>query len=67
MKFKVVLEPSKDNGYSVHVPALRGCHTQGETIEDALENAKDAIVVYLQTAEEIARNSEYNYDIEIAV
>ncbi|MEE9591612.1 MAG: type II toxin-antitoxin system HicB family antitoxin [Thermodesulfobacteriota bacterium] len=40
MKFKVVLEPSEDGGYAVHAPSLHGCHTQGDTIEDALENAR---------------------------
>lgn len=67
MRFKVVLEPSVDGGYAVHVPALRGCHTQGETIEEALENAKDAIVTYLLTAEELAKTEKYTYDIEVIV
>ncbi len=67
MKFKVVLEPSEDGGYAVHVPALRVCHTQGETIEEALENAKDAIRTYLLTAEEMAQGSPYLYEIEVAV
>jgi predicted RNase H-like HicB family nuclease len=66
MKFKVVLEPSEDKGYAVHVPALRGCHTQGETIEEALENARDAILTYLQTAEDIARESQYFYEVDVA-
>lgn len=51
IKFKIVLEPSRDSGYAVHVPALRGCHTQGESVEEALENAKDAIKTYLHTGE----------------
>lgn len=67
MRFKVVLEPSKDGGYAVHVPAFRGCHTQGETIEEALENAKDAIKTYLLTAEQVAEESKFIYDIEVAI
>ncbi|KFD41435.1 hypothetical protein DK28_0209040 [Peptococcaceae bacterium SCADC1_2_3] len=59
MRFKVVLEPSVDGDYAVHVPALRGCHTQRETIEEALENAKDAMVTYLLTAEELAKAEKY--------
>ena len=43
MKFKVVLEPEEDGGYSVHCPALKGCHSQGETVEEALTNIKEAI------------------------
>jgi predicted RNase H-like HicB family nuclease len=67
MKFKVIIEPSEDGGFAVHVPALQGCHTQGETIEEALENAKDAIKTYLDTVEEIAKRSKNTYDLEVAV
>lgn len=47
MKFNVILEPAVEGGYVVTVPALDGCFTQGETIEDALENTKNAIACYL--------------------
>ena len=68
MKFKVILEPSEDGGYAVHVPALRGCHTQGETVEEALENAKDAIKAYLLASEKIAQKNKYlTYTIKVAV
>ncbi len=67
MKFKIVLEPPEDGGYAVHVPALKGCHTQGETIEEAMENAVDAIKTYILTVEEIAKRSKYVYDLEVAV
>lgn len=50
VKFKIVLEPSRDGGYAVHVPVLRGCHTQGDSVREAIENAKDAIKTYLRTA-----------------
>ena len=44
MKFKVVIRKDlEDGGYNVSRPALPGCHSQGETIEEALENIKDAI------------------------
>ena len=44
MKFKVVItEDIEDGGYNVSCPALSGCHSQGDTIEEALENIKDAI------------------------
>lgn len=44
MKFKVVVgEDSLDGGYNVSCPALPGCHSQGDTIEEALQNIKDAI------------------------
>ena len=47
MKFKVVLEKAEEGGYVVYVPALPGCVSQGETKEEALENIKEAIEVYL--------------------
>lgn len=46
-EFEVVLQPEEEGGFSVSVPALPGCHTQGDTREEALEMAKDAIEGYL--------------------
>ena len=53
MRFYVVLEPDEEGGYNVSVPALEGCFTQGETEEDALENAKEAILCYLEGIEKL--------------
>jgi predicted RNase H-like HicB family nuclease len=48
-RYTVVLTPELDgDGYSVVVPALPGCFTEGDTVEEALEMAKDAIVPYLE-------------------
>jgi len=44
MKFTVVLEPEEVGGYSVHCPALAGCASQGETLEEALANIREAIL-----------------------
>ncbi len=46
-KFKVVLEQDPDGGYSVHVPALPGCASQGDTLEEALKNIQEAIELYV--------------------
>jgi len=51
MKFNVILEQDEDSGYNVIVPALDGCYTQGDTIEESLENAKEAIICYLEGLE----------------
>lgn len=51
--FLVVFEPAEEGGYIVHVPMLPGCHTQGDTFEDAQENAKEAIEVYLLALKDI--------------
>ncbi len=43
MKLSVVLEPSEEGGYTVHVPSLPGCISEGETKEEALDNIREAI------------------------
>lgn len=52
MTFKVVLEPSEDKGYTVFVPALPGCISEGDTLEEALNNIREAIELYLEPDEE---------------
>jgi len=43
--FTVVIEPGlEDGGYVVHCPALKGCWSQGETVDEALANITDAII-----------------------
>jgi antitoxin HicB len=54
-EFEVVLQPEAEGGFSVSVPALPGCHTQGETREEALEMAKDAVEGYLEVLAEEGR------------
>lgn len=52
LKYTAVFEPAEEGGYLVSVPALPGCLTQGETIKDAREMAKDAIEGYLAVMKE---------------
>lgn len=50
MDFKIVLEPDvEDGGFIVHVPALPGCFTQGDTREEAIKNAREAIEAFLES------------------
>ncbi len=49
--FKVILEPDENGGYVVSCPSLPGCYSQGESIEDALENIKEAIALCLDDME----------------
>lgn len=53
MVFKVILEPSEDGGYTVLVPSLPGCITEGDTVEEALRNAREAIELYLEPASDL--------------
>ena len=56
MQYKVILE-SSDEGFSVSVPGLPGCHSQGATEQEALDNIADAIREYQEVAAELARRS----------
>ncbi len=46
--FKVILEPDEAGGYVVTCPSLVGCYSQGDTVESALENIKEAIELCLE-------------------
>lgn len=53
MHFKVVIEEDEEvGGYVVRCPSLPGCFSQGDTIEDALENIKEAIQACLESLSE---------------
>ena len=52
MKLKVVLETSDEGGYTVYVPSLPGCISEGETEEESLRNIKEAIKLYLEPVED---------------
>ena len=51
MDYRVILIESEE-GFSVSCPALKGCHSQGKTKEEALENIKDAISEWLAAEDE---------------
>jgi len=60
MKYKVNLKKTEE-GYSVWVPGLPGCWSQGKTEPEALENIKDAIQAYLETVGELTKDKESRY------
>lgn len=51
-QYTAVFEPEKGGGYSVTIPALAGCISQGDTFEEALENIKEAAELYLEDLKE---------------
>jgi len=51
LKYTVILIPEEEGGYSVDVPALPGCYTQGETKKEAISMAKEAIELYLESCQ----------------
>ncbi|MSQ40604.1 MAG: type II toxin-antitoxin system HicB family antitoxin [Dehalococcoidia bacterium] len=59
MKLKVILEPSEEGGYTVYVPALPECISEGDTKEEALGNIREAIELYLEPVEDdLARQKQ---------
>lgn len=69
--YSVQIEPVKEGGFWSRVPALPGCFSQGETIEETIEKTKEAIELYLEglTAdkEEIPEESAQTLNIRIPV
>ncbi len=64
MKYRVNLKRTEE-GYSVWVPGLPGCWSQGKSEEEALENIKDAIKSYLEVVDKLTANKETRY-VEVA-
>lgn len=52
MDYTVLVHPAEEGGYWTEVPALPGCFSQGETIEEALKNTKDAIETHIEALRE---------------
>ncbi|HAG09572.1 MAG TPA: HicB family protein [Desulfotomaculum sp.] len=52
MKIKIYLEPSDEGGYTVIVPSLPGCISEGETKDEAIKNINEAIELYLEPVED---------------
>ncbi len=50
-RFRVILEPNESGGYTVTVPLLPGCISEGDTKEEALANIKEAIELYMESLE----------------
>ena len=53
LQYNAVIQEEKEGGYSVWVPALPGCTSQGETFEETVNNIKEAIELYLESAPEM--------------
>ncbi len=67
MRFKVVLETAEEGGYTVYVPSLSGCISEGDTKEEALKNIREAIELYLESKDEDIQVSEGVELVEVVV
>ena len=73
LTYKVLLHKAEEGGFTVTVPALRGCITEGDSLDDALAMAKEAIELYVEElqsrGEDIPDDSEtleYSMNLEMA-
>ena len=60
-RFQVIIEEDEDGLYVADVPALQGCHTQGATFEEALENIKEVILMCIRELQEEGRAIPTHY------
>jgi predicted RNase H-like HicB family nuclease len=65
MRYKIALQQT-DEGYSVSVPGLPGCWSQGATEHEAIQNIRDAIVDYLAVVDDLLEDAEIR-EIDVAV
>ena len=66
-EYEIVLQPEPEGGFSVFVPELPSVATQGETIEEAIDMAKEAIEAYLEVMREDGLPTPTVYRSSIAV
>jgi len=58
MRYPVIVYPEETGGYSVTIPTLPGCHSQGDTLDDAMGNLREALGLYLEVLEEDGMSCE---------
>jgi predicted RNase H-like HicB family nuclease len=67
MRIKALIHPAEEGGYWAEVPALPGCITEGDTMEEVLANLKDAIEGWLEVANEQTSDESEVQVVEIAM
>ncbi|MBI4557126.1 MAG: type II toxin-antitoxin system HicB family antitoxin [Candidatus Hydrogenedentes bacterium] len=61
LRFQVLIEQDEDGYYVADVPALQGCHTQGKTFEEALENIREVVAMCVQELREDGMDIDLRY------
>ena len=67
MQIKAIIHPAEEGGYWAEVPALPGCITEGDSMEEVINNLQDAIQGWLEVANESKIVDEKSHVIEIAI
>ena len=63
MEYSVVVHEAEEGGFWVEVPALPGCYSQGESIDEVLGNVKEAIELYLEVLRDEGRDTPKDADV----
>jgi predicted RNase H-like HicB family nuclease len=58
MTLKVIVAPGEDQGFVAHVPALKGCWSQGTTRDEALQNVREAVTAWLVAEQDKADRNQ---------
>ena len=67
MKIKIVLEPAEEGGYTVYVPSLPGCISEGDTFDEAAKNIKEVLELYLEPDEDELFDFQGTQIAEVAI
>jgi predicted RNase H-like HicB family nuclease len=67
MKLKIVVERGTDGHYVTHCPSLKGCRSQGSTQAEAVENLKEAILLYLDSTAKSFKPSSKQKVLSVAL
>jgi len=65
LKFTVLVEKNEEGGYTVTVPSLPGCITQGDTWEETIANTKEAIAGYIEALKTLGKPIPIEIPVEI--
>ena len=67
MEYSVVVHEAEEGGFWVEVPALPGCYSQGESLEETLENVREAISLYLEVIRDEGQDAPNDADVVFQV
>ena len=70
-RYTIILEREPDGGFHAYCPTLKGCHSQGDSLDEAIDNIREAIAVYLESVaahgEPIPREDLLITPVEVAI
>jgi len=67
LEYTAIFQEEKEGGFSVWIPDLPGCASQGETLEEAIKNIKEAIKLYLEESDIKIIEADFDYKKQFAL